>query len=131
MHLVTLTAKPRGLAPEHATPGVTPRHHIWIDPGDPATLRLRGDIDLDTVGRLCRRVPGARDVADAGRALARQGVRRVDGSEVTFADSSAVDLICALRAGTRPGRLHLRGPSPALRLVLDATGTSALVHVDP
>ncbi|VTR76160.1 STAS domain-containing protein [Cellulomonas hominis] len=104
---------------------------LWVDPAEPWTLRMRGELDLGTVRRFCRVLHPSASAEHAARALTRAGVRVVDAGAVTFADSAAVDLICALhqQGGTRP--LQVRDPRGAVRRVLDVTGVAALVDLHP
>lgn len=99
---------------------------VWIEPARPAALHLSGEIDAAAVSRFCSGV-GARNLALAARLVADAGVRDVDLHAVTFADSSLVNLLCALDAATRPERLHVHGLPPAVALLLEVTGTHELI----
>lgn len=101
---------------------------IRFDPDDPTTLRLRGDVDRDTLGRFCALLGGDRELEGALGALAAAGVRTLDVSGVTFADSALANLVCAVHA-TAPGRVRVRGADPRLRRLLELTGTGSLVDL--
>ncbi|MFC8294134.1 STAS domain-containing protein [Streptomyces sp. NPDC057242] len=91
----------------------------------PGTRRLlcRGELDTDTV-------PALAELAEEARTDGT-GPLVLDMREVTFADSSAVNLLVGLR---RDGPVVLIGPlSPSTRRVLEITGVLhflEVVHAD-
>jgi len=121
---------PTSTDPRTAPPGAGP-DALQVDPVDPTTLRLSGDVDLAAVARLCG--PGTTPVQScaeaAGRALGAAGVRTVDARAVTFADSSLVHLVTGLAEAARPERVALRACTAPVRLVLEAAGAGRAVDV--
>ncbi len=104
----------------------TPADLIWVDPERPATLSLRGEIDLDTVSQFCGGIPTDESLADVARTLAERGVRRVDARAVTFADSALLVLLCELATAVGRDRFRVEGCPPALALVIALTDTEEL-----
>ncbi|GHE50466.1 hypothetical protein GCM10018785_20250 [Streptomyces longispororuber] len=92
-----------------------------VDVLDAVLIRASGDLDLATVDQL----------ADA---LARTEHRacELDLAQVTFADSTALNLLLAhhRRATAKGGVLRLIGVSEPLRVILDLTGTAHLFQPD-
>ncbi|MEU2564666.1 STAS domain-containing protein [Streptomyces longispororuber] len=92
-----------------------------VDALDAVLIRASGDLDLATVPQL----------ADA---LARTEHRacELDLAQVTFADSTALNLLLAhyRRAAAKGGALRLIGVSEPLRVILDITGTAHLFQPD-
>ena len=52
-----------------------------------------------------------------------------DMAAVTFMDSSGIAML--LRAAERAAHVEVRHPSPAVQLILRATGLSEVLHVEP
>lgn len=92
------------------------------DPPDrEVVVVVRGELDLATVPAVRRRLLGA---------LRRRPDRLVlDVSGCAFADCTALTLLLQVqRSATRQGvALVLRRPSPALRRLIDVTGTALLL----
>ena len=92
-----------------------------VDDGGKSVLTLSGELDLSTVGRV---------EAAFERALSRSPeLLVVDVSELGFIDSSGIALL--IRASERVGRLELRCPTPILRRVIDVTGLTEILHIEP
>lgn len=119
----TRTASPRVTGPRSA-PG-----SIETDPTAPGVLRLRGEVDGETLGRFCARLSGRADLGAAAGAIAASGVRELDLADVTFADSALVNLTCAVHRGTAPGRVRVRGATGAVRRLFALTGTDPFVDL--
>lgn len=90
--------------------------------GDTVVVTPFGDLDRDTAPQLRTVLAAAADEVGGGRI-------EVELRHVTFMDSSGVG---ALLAGHRSARsagatLHVRGPSPAVRSVLDITNVWELL----
>lgn len=105
------------------TPSLPERGHVWVDDADPALLRMRGEVDVAVVEDLRDRL-GAVSARGTDLAAVLPGVRVVDMSEVTFADSSAVGLLAGLVMALQPERasLTVRGIGPAVETLLEVTG---------
>jgi len=90
--------------------------------GDAVVVTPYGDLDRDTAPRLRAALTEAVDEAGADRV-------EVELRHVTFMDSSGIG---ALLAGHRLAEgagisLRVRGPSPAVRTVLEVTGVWGLL----
>lgn len=93
-------------------------------------LRMVGEIDVDAVGSLLDTYRSPLQVAAA--ALAAQGVRRVEMSQVTFLDSTGAGLLAGLTSAVRPAPLRVVGLAGAARHTLAVTGLLALMEThDP
>lgn len=105
------------------TPPLPERGEVWVDPADPALLRMRGEVDVAVVEELRDRL-GAQSARGTDLAAVLPRVRVVDMSEVTFADSSAVGLLAGLVMALQPGDgpLAVRGVGPMLETLLEVTG---------
>jgi anti-anti-sigma factor len=103
---------------------------IRSDDAQPHRLVMTGEVDLAVVTRL-RTLLGVGD--DPVRlASALDGVREIDMTEVTFADSSALGVIGALvlarqRTGAEP--LTVIGARPSVRSVLEISGMLPLLDL--
>jgi anti-sigma B factor antagonist len=92
---------------------------------DHVTLRLAGEIDMDTA-------PAVRNAAL--RALRQHSATlNIDLSEVTFMDSTGLEVLLATRRRTEAegGQLHIVDPTYAVLRVLEVTGVDRLFHIDP
>ena len=84
-------------------------------------VRISGELDLASV-------PGVE--ADIEPVLAAAPERVVfDLSGVAFMDSSGIAML--LRAAKRVGIIEVRDPSPAVQLIIQATGLAEVLHVEP
>lgn len=81
-----------------------------------ATVRLQGDLDLDSATDLADRLAAA-DVAGATRV-------EIDVTDLRYCDSSGIRVLVVAReeAVERGGSLVLRGVSGAVEKVLEITG---------
>ena len=92
---------------------------VSISPDGSAAVRISGELDMSSVGRL---------EAEVGRALAAAPSRLVvDVSDVRFADSSAIAMWVRW-AGTVP-EFELRDPQPLLRRVISTMGLAGKLGV--
>jgi len=107
-------------------------HHLFAD-HEPADLILSVHLDRETVDRVRVAVTGEIDMDSAERlddavgcALTMPGVRRVeiDLTEVTFMDSSGINVLVRCHAGAhRAGSsLVVTHPQPTVLRVLQITG---------
>jgi anti-anti-sigma factor len=87
----------------------------------PGGYRLRGEIDLTAADALARTLQ---------RATAHEENLHLDLSDVTFLDSIGIAVVIrtALSLEGR-GSLVLNGPRPAVRKILDITGTTDIPNV--
>ncbi|MFI9392668.1 STAS domain-containing protein [Streptomyces bauhiniae] len=89
-----------------------------------ATIWLEGEIDLSTVP----------SVRAALATCHTYGIRDIDVdlTAVTFCDASSLNVLLAAarRSAAAGGRLRLHHPAPAVRLLLDLTGTGFLLAED-
>lgn len=109
--------------------------------GDPhGELGLSVDVD-ETDGHVVVKVRGVVDFWSAGPLqeqvnFALQGRRPhlvFDLSEVTFVDSTGLGLLVSVhrRAESGGGWLHIAGPSPQVRRVLEATNLDQIFRLYP
>jgi anti-anti-sigma factor len=92
-----------------------------LDDANARIVRISGELDLSSV-------PGVE--ADIEPVLATAPERLVfDLSGVAFMDSSGIAML--LRAAKRVARIEVRDPSPAVQLIIEATGLAEVLHVDP
>jgi anti-anti-sigma factor len=92
---------------------------IDVDEGEPVTIRVRGDIDMETSVTL-------RVAVD--EVLQRQPQCELlvfDMAGVDFMDSSGLSLLVA--ADNAGPRVEVRDPSESVRLVIEATGLQHLL----
>ena len=89
-------------------------------PGGPV-VRLRGELDLSSVDAL----------ADLIGPLIESTPDRLvfDLEDLSFMDSSGLALL--LRSAARVGTVVLRRPSTIVRRVLDTTGVSEVMKIEP
>ncbi|WP_330456012.1 STAS domain-containing protein [Streptomyces sp. NBC_00820] len=89
-----------------------------------ATICLEGEIDLPTV-------PAVRAALTTCQAYHIMDID-VDLTAVTFCDVSGLNVFLAAsrRSVAADGRLRLHHPAPAVRLLLDLTGTGFLLAED-
>jgi anti-anti-sigma factor len=91
-----------------------------------ATLRLAGEIDLDTAPRL-RRAMGA-------CLRQRPSAIHLDIADVAFCDCAGLNALLWARAQAddAPAAFDLRGPAqPSVARLLDLTGTAAVLGLTP
>ncbi|MCU1495835.1 MAG: Anti-sigma factor antagonist [Acidimicrobiaceae bacterium] len=99
----------------------------------------RGSVEVlpDISGRTVIKLSGEIDISNAGLVGATVG-RFVEGTSGTlvfdltdlqFMDSSGIALL--LRASAHRGGAELRGPSPTIRRVIEATGLSSVLRFEP
>ena len=95
-------------------------------PGDGfVTLRVSGEIDLYTA-------PALRDAAL--EALRHHGTNlRVDLRDVTFMDSTGIEVLLATRrrAALEGGSLTLIRPTHAVRRIIEVTGLEKMFSIQP
>jgi anti-anti-sigma factor len=105
------------------TPPLPERGDVWVDDAEPAVLRMRGEVDVAVVEELRDRL-GAESARGTDLAAVLPGVRVVDMTAVTFADSSAVGLLAGLVMALEPAgeTLTVRGVGPAVETLLEVTG---------
>jgi anti-sigma B factor antagonist len=88
---------------------------------DPRLIRIRGEVDMSNVVTV---------ETDLSGALAGRPSRVVfDLSELSFIDSSGIAVL--LRAAEKTESLRLRNPSSVVQRILDATGLSDVLPVEP
>jgi anti-anti-sigma factor len=91
--------------------------------GDCVTLRLSGEVDLNT----------AQSMREAALdAMRHHGTNlRIDLSGVTFLDSTGLEVLLATRrrATLEGGQLHLVDPTQAVMRVLEVTGIKHLFEI--
>ncbi len=93
--------------------------------GDFVTLHVSGEVDLHTA-------PSLREAALA--ALRQHGTSlRVDLSDVTFMDSTGIEVLLATRrrAELEGGSLTLCHLTPAVRRIIEVTGLDRLFTIVP
>jgi anti-sigma B factor antagonist len=84
-------------------------------------LRIRGELDISSV-------PGVE--ADLTTAIERDGSSLVlDLSELTFMDSSGIAML--LRAADRTGPVTIRGASRSVAHLIEVTGLTEILRVEP
>ncbi|MDQ1361712.1 MAG: anti-sigma factor antagonist [Acidimicrobiaceae bacterium] len=90
----------------------------------PSTVTVAGEVDLVTAPRLRQALV---EILEAGEADAV-----VDLSAVEFIDASGIGVLvwAAHEANDRGGRLTLRQPSPAVRLVLGLVELNGALHIE-
>lgn len=94
---------------------------VTRDGPDGTTVGISGELDLASV-------PGVE--AQIEPVVAANPDRLVfDLSQVTFMDSSGIAML--LRAAGRVARVEVRQPSPAVQLIVQATGLTDVLHMDP
>lgn len=122
---------PHDVAAADADPSADPGS-VRVDPADPTLLLMSGEVDVAVIERLRDRV-GADSPRGSELATYLRGVRTVDMSAVTFADSSAVGLLAGLVVGLEPSgeRLVVRGIGPVVETVLEVTGLLPRLDVRP
>jgi len=101
-------------APDKPTP-------VDIEPSgaNSQLVHMRGDIDIATMDDLEHALSG---LDDGGSVI-------VDLSEVNFMDSSGIALL--LRLNRTADSLLIRDPTPAVRLVIEATGLAEVLRMTP
>ncbi len=94
---------------------------VSIDPAGIAVITLRGEIDMSNVESL-------RDVIAP---VLEKTPERVDFdlSGLGFMDSSGIALL--LRVAAKTGSVHLREPSALVRRMVEATGLSDVLLIEP
>jgi anti-anti-sigma factor len=88
--------------------------------GRSTVIAVCGEVDLDNAGQL--------DEAIASAAQARPGAVVLDLSEVTFADSTTVNVVLRCYGAIGP-RLRLAALSPYMDRLLSITGVSQALPV--
>jgi len=92
-----------------------------VDSTGSPVVHIGGELDMSNVEAIEVQIAGA--VANA------PGILIVDLSGLEFIDSSGIALL--LRAADRVGRLELRNPSGIVQRVIQATGLSEVLPVQP
>jgi anti-anti-sigma factor len=88
----------------------------------PRTVRVQGEIDISTTGELVDAIaPLLTDAPDEPMVF--------DVSGVTFMDSSGLAVL--LDATARGHHVVVRGASPLIRRVIEATGLTGVISVEP
>lgn len=88
-------------------------------PEDPTLIVAHGDIDADTLGTLGNAL---------GAAASSQQTVIFDAGDVTFADSSLLNLLLRTHQATT---LLIAAPSLPVRRLLEITGTDQILHLYP
>jgi anti-anti-sigma factor len=86
---------------------------------DARVIRISGELDLASV-------PGVESDIESIVAAAPERLA-FDLSGVTFMDSSGIAML--LRAAKRVAHIEVRDPSPAVQLIIEATGLAEVLHV--
>jgi stage II sporulation protein AA (anti-sigma F factor antagonist) len=94
---------------------------VSVDPDGAPVVSLRGELDMSNVETIEAELGGV--IATAAAVLV------FDLSALEFIDSSGIALL--LRAAEKVGRIELRNPSDIVRRVIQATGLSDVLHVQP
>jgi len=87
---------------------------------DASVIRISGELDLASV-------PGVESDIESIVAAAPERLA-FDLSGVTFMDSSGIAML--LRAAKRVAHIEVRDPSPAVQLIIEATGLVEVLHVE-
>ena len=96
-----------------------------VDAGGMPVISISGELDMSNAETI---------EAELAKAVAK-AVAKVpellvfDLSALEFIDSSGIALL--LRAAENAGRIELRNPSDIVRRVIQATGLSEVLHVQP
>ena len=95
---------------------------IDVQAGDPAVLRLSGDLDPHTAPQLTEAI-------EALLAEAAPGTVRIDLGGVSFIDSSGLRTLVAARESLaeRGAALALVDPTPNARRLLEVTGLTPMI----
>jgi anti-anti-sigma factor len=89
--------------------------------GEPAVIMLTGEVDMSNVVAI---------EAELGALLSGTPERVViDVSSLTFIDSSGIAVL--IRAAERSTRFALRNPSTIVKRIIQATGLSEVLPVEP
>jgi anti-sigma B factor antagonist len=92
-----------------------------LDGSDGPVITISGEIDMSNVSRV---------EAQLDAALAPRYEHTVfDLSNLTFIDSSGIAVL--LRAAEKTDRLELRNASATVQRIIQATGLSTVLHVEP
>jgi anti-anti-sigma factor len=94
---------------------------VAIDAAGIAVIKLNGEIDMSNVESL-------RGVIEPVLETTHERVD-FDLRALDFMDSSGIALL--LRVAAKTGSVHLRGPSALVRRMVEATGLSDVLVVDP
>ncbi|MGO9872519.1 MAG: STAS domain-containing protein [Acidimicrobiia bacterium] len=94
---------------------------VTIDAAGIEVIKLSGEIDMSNVDSLRAAIEPVLDRAPS----------RVDFdlSELDFMDSSGIALL--LRVAAKSETVHLRGPSALVRRMIEATGLSDVLLIEP
>jgi anti-anti-sigma factor len=95
---------------------------IDVEEGTPTTIRITGDVDMDTSASLAATVHDLLSRTTVGTIV-------FDLAGVTFMDSSGVAVL--VNADNSEARVVVRDPSRAALLVIEATGLQHLLHSEP
>ena len=87
---------------------------------DASVIRISGELDLASV-------PGVESDIESIVAAAPERLA-FDLSGVTFMDSSGIAML--LREAKRVAHIEVRNPSPAVQLLIEATGLVEVLHVE-
>lgn len=93
---------------------------VVTEPDGPV-IRLSGDLDISNIDTVRSQV----DAVIGGRPDSTV----FDLSGLEFMDSSGIALL--LQVAAKVGRVVVRQPSGIVRRVLEATGVSAVLHLEP
>jgi anti-anti-sigma factor len=94
---------------------------VSVDPNGAPVVNFRGELDMSNAETI---------EAELGSVIANASEILVfDLSALEFIDSSGIALL--LRAAEKVARIELRNPSDIVRRVIQATGLSDVLHVQP
>jgi anti-anti-sigma factor len=94
---------------------------VSIDAAGIEVIKLTGEIDMSNVDALRGEI----------EPVLQKASKRVDFdlSELDFMDSSGIALL--LRVAAKTETVHLRGPSSLVRRMIEATGLSDVLRIEP
>lgn len=104
-----------------------PGGRLLIDPVDPGTLRVTGEVDVAVVEEFAHQF----DVGRSGlaRVLRESGVRAVDLSLATYVDSAVIGLLAGLASQLGGQRLRTTGATGIPLTALEITGVLPLLEL--
>jgi anti-sigma B factor antagonist len=94
---------------------------VTVDDGGTAIVKLSGEIDMSNVDSL-------RGVIEPVLENAHERVD-FDLRDLSFMDSSGIALL--LRVAAKTGTVRLQGPSALVRRMVEATGLSDVLRIEP
>jgi anti-anti-sigma factor len=103
------------------TPGAEARIEVSTDASGTPTVTVSGDLDMSNADAL--------KAALASVAAKRPQRVIIDLSGVRFMDSAGIAVL--VDAATKVPSVHVRDPSPAVRRVVDITGLTAMITMEP